>query len=151
MAIFLKPIALHHERELFADRDGTWLSVYPAPPRKLLPGEIGVHNSDAKDMLIVSYANVLRLSLSAARRLKEQAIAAPVLDVRWLNPFPLDAIRAHAAECGCVLVAEECRAAGGGIADAVIAALPRAATAARSLRSARSTPTSRSQRRRISC
>jgi 2-oxoisovalerate dehydrogenase E1 component len=88
-----------------------------------LPGEVGVHNGDSKDLLIVSYANGLRLSLRAARKLKEQGIGARVLDVRWLNPLPLDAIREHAAQCGGVLVADECRATGGGIADAVIAAL----------------------------
>jgi 2-oxoisovalerate dehydrogenase E1 component len=123
VAIFLEPIALYHERDLFADGDGGWLSDYPVPRKMLLPGEVGVHNAEAKDLLIVTYANGLRLSLRAARNLKEQRIAARVLDVRWLNPLPLDAIRAHAAECGRVLVADECRATGGGIADAVIAAL----------------------------
>jgi 2-oxoisovalerate dehydrogenase E1 component len=123
VAVFLEPIALYHERDLLADGDGAWLSEYPAPPRMLLPGEVGVHHGDAKDLLIVSYANGLRLSLRAARRLKEKGIAARVIDVRWLNPLPFDAIRSHAAECGRVLVADECRATGGGIADAVIAAL----------------------------
>ncbi|HUG10973.1 MAG TPA: thiamine pyrophosphate-dependent enzyme [Opitutaceae bacterium] len=123
VAVFLEPIALYHERDLFSEGDGAWLSDYPAPGRILLPGEVGVDNTDAKDLLIVSYANGLRLSRRAARKLKEQGIAARVLDVRWLNPLPLDAIREHAAECGGVLVADECRATGGGVADAVIAAL----------------------------
>jgi 2-oxoisovalerate dehydrogenase E1 component len=74
--------------------------------------------------LIVSYANGLRLSLRAARRLKEElGIDARVLDLRWLNPLPFDVIRLHADECDRVLVADECRATGGGIADAVIASL----------------------------
>jgi 2-oxoisovalerate dehydrogenase E1 component len=46
-----------------------------------------------------------------------------VLDLRWLAPLPLDAVRRHADECGAVLVADECRASGGGIAEAVVAAL----------------------------
>jgi 2-oxoisovalerate dehydrogenase E1 component len=72
----------------------------------------------------VSYGNGVRLSLRAAKRLKEeQGLSVRVLDVRWLNPLPLDAIRAHAAACGRVLVADECRATAGGIADAVVAAL----------------------------
>jgi 2-oxoisovalerate dehydrogenase E1 component len=123
VAVFLEPIALYHERDLYAEGDGAWLSDYPTPRRMFLPGEVGVHNGDSKDLLIVSYANGLRLSLRAARKLKEQGIGARVLDVRWLNPLPLDAIREHAAQCGGVLVADECRATGGGIADAVIAAL----------------------------
>jgi 2-oxoisovalerate dehydrogenase E1 component len=121
---FLEPIALYHEKDLYADGDGLWLSDYPSPDQMLLPGEVGVYHPEARDLLIVSYANGLRLSLRAARRLKEEhGIGARVLDLRWLNPLPHEAIAQHAAECGRVLVADECRATGGGIADAVIAAL----------------------------
>jgi 2-oxoisovalerate dehydrogenase E1 component len=121
---FIEPIALYHEKDLYEDGDGKWLFDYPPPGEALLPGETGVYNEGAKDLLIVSYANGLRLSLRAARVLKEEhGINARVLDVRWLNPLPVAAIRRHAAECKAVLVADECRATGGGIADAVIAAL----------------------------
>lgn len=121
---FLEPIALYHEKDLYADGDGLWLSDYPEPSALLLPGEVGVYNEEANDVLIVSYGNGLRLSLRAMRKLKEQQdINARVLDLRWLNPLPFAAIQQHAAECGRVVVADECRATGGGIADAVIAAL----------------------------
>ncbi len=124
VAAFLEPIALYHEKDLQADGDGQWLFDYPTPDRWLLPGEVGVYNTDATDLLMVSYANGLRLSLRAARKLKEEhGLNVRVLDVRWLNPLPLIAIRQHADECRAVLVADECRATGGGIADAVIAAL----------------------------
>jgi 2-oxoisovalerate dehydrogenase E1 component len=121
---FLEPIALYHEKDLYEDGDSQWLFDYPQPGELLLPGEVGVYHAEAKDVLIVSYANGLRLSLRAARTLSEQhGVAARVIDLRWLNPLPLDAIRQHADACGRVLVADECRATGGGIADAVIAAL----------------------------
>jgi 2-oxoisovalerate dehydrogenase E1 component len=124
---FLEPIALYHEKDLYVDGDSKWLFDYPqpgGPEEMLLPGEVGIYNSDYKDVLIVSYANGLRLSLRAARKLKEQfEIEARVIDLRWLNPLPFDAIEQHAEECGRVLVADECRATGGGIADAVIAAM----------------------------
>ncbi len=123
VAVFLEPIALYHERDLHADGDNGWLFDYPPPQEMLLPGDVGVYHAAATDLLIVSYGNGLRLSLRAARRLAEQGLSARVLDVRWLNPLPLDAIREHAAQCRAVLVADECRATGGGIADAVIAAL----------------------------
>ena len=123
VAIFLEPIALYHERDLYADGDNQWLFDYPPPGQMLLPGEVGLYHEEAGDLLIVSYANGLRLSLRAARRLQEQGIKARVLDVRWLNPLPVEAIHRHAWECGRVLIADECRATGGGIADAVIAAL----------------------------
>jgi 2-oxoisovalerate dehydrogenase E1 component len=123
VAVFLEPIALYHERDLYAEGDGGWLSEYPTPDRLLLPGEVGVYQEKAKDLLIVTYGNGVRLSLRAARRLREQGVDARVLDLRWLNPLPLDAIRRHAGGCQRVLVADECRATAGGIADAVIAVL----------------------------
>jgi 2-oxoisovalerate dehydrogenase E1 component len=49
-----------------------------------------------------------------------------VIDLRWLNPLPFAAIRQHADECGRVIVADECRATGGGVSDAVIASLAEA-------------------------
>lgn len=124
VAVFLEPIALYHERDLFSEGDNQWLFAYPEPEKMLLPGEVGIYRPEARDLLIVSYANGLRLSLRAARTLSEQhGMQARVLDVRWLNPLPLEAIRQHADECGRVLVADECRATGGGIADAIIASL----------------------------
>lgn len=119
---FLEPIALYHEKDLYEDGDGQWLFDYPPPGEMLLPGEVGIYHPEAKDLLIVSYANGLRLSLRAARRLKEEhGIAARVVDLRWLNPLPMNAVYEQAIECRSMLVADECRATGGGIADAIIA------------------------------
>jgi 2-oxoisovalerate dehydrogenase E1 component len=87
--------------------------------------------------LIVSYANGLRLSLQAQRRLAEEHdVRARVMDLRWLNPLPFDALRDHAAEVGSVLVVDECRRTGGGVADAIIADLAESETGGR-LRSVR--------------
>jgi 2-oxoisovalerate dehydrogenase E1 component len=124
VVIFLEPIALYHERDLAADSDNGWLSAYPAPPSALLPGEPGVDDPEAGDLLIVSYGNGYRLSLQAARRVRaESGIRARVLDLRWLNPLPLEVVRRNAQACGRVLVVDECRATGGGIADAIVADL----------------------------
>jgi 2-oxoisovalerate dehydrogenase E1 component len=101
---------------------------------------VGVHQPDGDgvpDLLIVSYANGLRLSLRAARRLSEQhGVRARVLDLRWLNPLPIEAIREQAGEVGRVLVVDECRRTGGGPADAIVADLAEAGIGSR-LRSIR--------------
>ena len=125
---FLEPIALYHERDLHEHGDGEWLCDYPAPDGSpgsaLLPGEVGLYHQQNSDLLIVSYANGLRLSLRAARVLElEHGIRARLLDLRWLNPLPLETVRAEAEACGRVLVVDECRATGGGVADALIADL----------------------------
>ena len=129
VVVFLEPIALYHEKDLHMNGDAGWLADYPAPPAALLPGEVGVHEpiDGEPDLLIVSYANGLRLSLQAARRLLEQHdLRARVVDIRWLNPLPTEAIRDHAREVGTVLVVDECRATGGGVADAIVADLAEA-------------------------
>ncbi len=126
VVVFLEPIALYHEKDLHADGDGGWLTDYPVPPATLLPGEVGLHGEtegDA-DVLLISYANGLRLSLQAAQRLADDHdLRARVLDLRWLNPLPTEAIRAHAADIGTVVVVDECRATGAGVADAIVADL----------------------------
>ena len=126
VVVFLEPIALYHERDLHADGDGEWLTAYPPPPDVLLPGEVGLHGAtdEEADLLLVSYANGLRLSLQAARRLADDhGLRVRVMDLRWLNPLPTEAIRAHASEVGTVVVVDECRATGGGVADAIVADL----------------------------
>jgi 2-oxoisovalerate dehydrogenase E1 component len=130
IVIFLEPIALYHEKDLYADGDGGWLTEYPAPPSTLLPGEIGVYappDIETPDVMIISYANGLRLSLQAARRLRDNhGVSAEVLDLRWLNPLPFEAVREHAAVTGAVLIVDECRRTGGGVADALVADLAEA-------------------------
>lgn len=121
---FLEPIALYHEKDLYKENDGEWLFDYPPPPEMLLPGEVGIYDEVANDLLIVTYGNGLRLSLRAARRLRDETgKRARILDLRWLNPLPVEAVARHARDCAGVLVADECRATGGGIADAVVASL----------------------------
>jgi 2-oxoisovalerate dehydrogenase E1 component len=133
VVVFLEPIALYHEKDLHTEGDGGWLTDYPAPPAVLLPGEVGVYEADATapaaptDLLIVSYANGLRLSLQAQRRLAhEHGLRSRVIDLRWLNPLPFEAIRAHAEGVESVLVVDECRRTGGGVADAILADLAEA-------------------------
>jgi 2-oxoisovalerate dehydrogenase E1 component len=125
IVVFLEPIALYHERDLHAEGDGGWLTDYPEPPWALLPGEVGQYGDEADaDVLLVSYANGLRLSLQAAKRLAENHdLRTRVLDLRWLAPLPLEAIREHAADVGAVVVVDECRATGGGVADGIVADL----------------------------
>jgi 2-oxoisovalerate dehydrogenase E1 component len=140
VVVFLEPIALYHEKDLYEEGDAQWLFDYPPPGSALLPGEVGVYG-EGRDVAIFSYGNGLRLSLRAARRLeREHGVAARVVDLRWLAPLPVDAIRAHANACGSVVVADECRATGGGVADAVVALLAESGYA-RPLRSARSADT----------
>lgn len=128
VVVFLEPIALYHEKDLHEEGDGAWLTDYPAPGEVLLPGEVGfvpeTSGKGAADYLLVSYANGFRMSLQAQRILaQEYGIRVDVLDLRWLNPLPLDAVAEAAAGRRGILVVDECRRTGGGIAEAVVADL----------------------------
>ena len=139
VCVFLEPIALYHTKDLYEDGDGLWLSDYPPPGTALLPGEVG--GSGEGNHLLVSYANGYRLSLRAARRLeREHGIKCRVIDVRWLSPLPFARIREAAAEAATVTVVDECRATGGGIAEAVVAHLAETGCRAK-LRSVRAADT----------
>lgn len=121
VCVFLEPIALYMTKDLHEDGDGGWLTDYPAPGEHLPVGEIGVYGSGT-DLTIVSYANGLWMSLRVARRLEEQGIGVRVLDLRWLQPLPIEALVPHAEATGKVLIVDECRASSG-IADTVAAEL----------------------------
>jgi 2-oxoisovalerate dehydrogenase E1 component len=124
VVVFLEPIALYHEKDLHEPGDGGWLTDHPPPGECLLPGDVEVYGEEHTDVLVVTYANGLRMSLRVAARLAAtHGIGVRVMDVRWLNPLPVEAIRHQAASCHHVVVVDECRATGGGIADAVVADL----------------------------
>jgi 2-oxoisovalerate dehydrogenase E1 component len=122
--VFLEPIALYHERDLHEPGDGAWLFDYPPPGEALLPARWGSTTSRARDVLLVSYANGLRLALRAARALANASgIQARVLDVRWLNRCRSSRSGAMRRSAGAWWWWTRCRATGGGIADAVLADL----------------------------
>ncbi|MFP4635710.1 MAG: thiamine pyrophosphate-dependent enzyme, partial [Nitriliruptoraceae bacterium] len=119
----VEPIALYHRRDLHDEGDQGWLTDHPAAGEVLLPGEVARYHAEAEDVLVVTYGNGVPMALRAARRLAREGIALRVVDLRWLAPLPHEAVVREAATCRSVLVADEARATGGGIADAVLARL----------------------------
>jgi 2-oxoisovalerate dehydrogenase E1 component len=125
VSVFLEPIALYHTRDLHVAGDECWLAPYTAPDgwaEAHIPiGEARVAR-DGRDVLIVTWANGLHLSLRAAEQLAADGISCRVLDMRWLAPLPIDQIVQHANEVGRVVVVDETRRTGG-VGEAVLAAL----------------------------
>ncbi|MFC7504171.1 transketolase C-terminal domain-containing protein, partial [Nocardioides sp. GCM10030258] len=94
VCVYLEPIALYHVRDL-APGDGGWTAPFAdaaseGSDRPL--GEVGVYG-DGGDLLLVSFGNGVPMSLRASERLREHGIATTVVDLRWLSPLPLDALR----------------------------------------------------------
>ncbi len=125
VSVFLEPIALYHTRELHAPGDDGWSAVY-APPDAWASGHVAIGagrvHREGSDVLIVTWANGLYLSLRAAQRLADAGVSCRVFDLRWLAPLPIDAVLAHARSIGRVLVVDETRHSGG-VGEAVLAGL----------------------------
>lgn len=127
VGLFLEPIALYMTKDVHEKGDGLWLFPYPQPGEACPIGEPRIYAGSGKEsLLIVSWANGLLMSLQAQRTLAKEGIHARVLDLRWLAPLPHEAIREHAAQCGRVLVVDECRKTHAGPSAAILAELAQA-------------------------
>jgi 2-oxoisovalerate dehydrogenase E1 component len=125
VSAFLEPIALYHTRDLFEPGDGVWTAPYEPPERWRdvhVPIGEGRLVRDGDDLLIVSWANGLAMSLRAAHDLAAEGISCRVFDLRWLSPLPIDQVLAHANELDRVLVVDETRHAGG-VGEGVVTGL----------------------------
>ena len=125
VGVFLEPIALYHTRDLFEPGDGIWTAPYQPPEswdEHHVPVGSGRLVRDGDDVLIVTWANGLHLSLRAAHRLADAGVSCRVFDLRWLAPLPIDEVLEHARDVGRVLVVDETRHSGG-VGEGVIAGL----------------------------
>ena len=124
VCVFLEPIALYMTKDLHETGDGLWQSGYPAPEETAPLGCGAIYEATANDdLVIVSYANGLWMSLRVQKRLAAKGVRARVFDLRWLAPMPVDQVADHALETGRVLVVDECRQTHGGPSAHLVAAL----------------------------
>jgi 2-oxoisovalerate dehydrogenase E1 component len=122
VCVYLEPIALYHERDLYQPGDRGWL----APNRPAQPAGIGTTrahgaNRGQADLTVLTFGNGVRMSLRATRQLDSNRIR--VVDLRWLVPLRQEAIVAEAAAAQRLLVVDETRRSGGvgeGILTAVV-------------------------------
>ncbi len=125
VSVFLEPIALYHTADLHEPGDRAWLDAYDPPDRwgeQHVPiGSPRLHG-EGRDLLIVTWANGLHLSLRAARRLSADGVGVRVLDLRWLAPLPMADVVAQARATGRVLIVDETRRTGG-VGEGVVAGL----------------------------
>jgi 2-oxoisovalerate dehydrogenase E1 component len=125
VSVFLEPIALYHERDLYEPGDQGWLSGWLSGPGEAEAGApIGTArlHGDGRDLTVVTFGNGLRMSLRVARRLAARGVRSRVLDLRWIAPLPVDDLLREAVTTGRVLVVDETRHAGG-VGEGVLTAL----------------------------
>ncbi|GGX40349.1 MFS transporter [Tateyamaria omphalii] len=111
VVVFIEPIALYPMRDLHAEGDKGWMSVYPAPDERIALGDVGVSGTGT-DLAIVTYGNGRYLSEQAAQTLQAEGINVRVIDMRWLAPVPEAALIEQAQTCAATLIVDECRRTG---------------------------------------
>ncbi|MEL7150936.1 MAG: thiamine pyrophosphate-dependent enzyme [Pseudomonadota bacterium] len=111
VVVFLEPIALYPMRDL-QPGDGGWMHRYPPSGARIGLGEVGVHG-DGTDLAIVSFANGVYLSRQAEPTLAREGIKTRIIDLRWLNPLPKEALLQAVAGAQRVLIVDETRRTGG--------------------------------------
>lgn len=127
VCVFLEPIALYHERDLYEQGDGLALGRYePAADHEPHEHESGLvrarRHGSGNELLMISFGNGVRMSRRVARTLAADGVDVSVLDLRWLSPLPVpDLIRA-ATQAQRVLIVDETRLSGG-VSESVITAL----------------------------
>ncbi len=125
---FLEPIALLMTKDLHEAGDALWSFPYPEPGEAMPFGEARTYDAergatDSPRLLIVSYGNGIPMSLRVRRMLPESVGRVRILDLRWLAPLPLGCFRSELREADAVLIVDECRRTGGGVAEALLATI----------------------------
>jgi 2-oxoisovalerate dehydrogenase E1 component len=121
VAVFLEPIALYNTRDLHEEGDGLYQTSYRQDGPAAELGRARRYG-EGNDVLLVSFANGVRMSRRVAKRLEAEGIAASVLDLRWLAPLPIADLLEAARGAGRVLVVDETRRSGG-VSEGIMAEL----------------------------
>ncbi|MEE9272048.1 MAG: thiamine pyrophosphate-dependent enzyme [Robiginitomaculum sp.] len=113
VVIFIEPIALYQTADLHNKGDGLWLGNYEAPAqdKTISLGEIGQYGKGT-DLCILTYGNGYYLSRQAEKRLAKYKIKTRIIDIRWLQPLPEQAILKAIKGCKHILIVDECRKTG---------------------------------------
>ncbi len=119
VVVFLEPIALYPMRDLHADKDGAWMTLYPPPLERIALGEVGVHGTGT-DLAIVTFGNGHYLSRKAEPALQAAGIDARIVDLRWLSPLPEEGLLRAVAGARHILIVDETRRSGG-VAEGLMA------------------------------
>jgi 2-oxoisovalerate dehydrogenase E1 component len=127
VCVYVEPIALYHERDLYEDSDELLLAPFPRAGARDTDvcslGQVSAIES-GRDVLLLTFGNGVRMSRRAARTLAREGISCGVVDLQWVAPLPVDSMLAVADRYPSVLVVDETRDSGG-VGEGIISALVR--------------------------
>jgi 2-oxoisovalerate dehydrogenase E1 component len=113
VSIIIEPIALYMKKDLYKAGDNLWSFDYPKPEEIISIGQAHVYNDTAQDILIITYANGVSMSLEAIHKFNQshtETIAT--MDLRWLQPLNKKSICQLAEKFDTILVVDEGRESG---------------------------------------
>ncbi len=110
VSLFIEPIALYMQKDLYKEGDGRWNKAYPEPGKYAPLGSPRIYQSKAADVLIITYGNGVLMSLKAVKAFEQKyASRVQVMDLRWLQPLNAKAIKKHAEKFARIIVVDEGR------------------------------------------
>ncbi len=127
VSIILEPIALYMKKDLYQEGDNKWCFDYPTQDKSIAIGETKVYNKDAQDILIITYANGVPMSLEAIKEFNlTHTDKVATMDLRWLQPLNKKSICQLAQKFDTILIVDEGResaSVGEGVVSAIIEGL----------------------------
>lgn len=110
VSLFIEPIALYMQKDLYEEGDGLWNRPYPKPGLYTPLGSPRIYQDQAKDILIITYGNGVLMSLRAAKKFQAQyQKTVQVMDLRWLQPLNAKAIKKQAEKFDRIIIVDEGR------------------------------------------
>ena len=124
VSIMIEPIALYMKKDLYRESDNKWCFKYPDTDEVIPIGQAKVYNAKAQDILIITYANGVPMSLEAINKFnKLHSESVALMDLRWLQPLNRKSICKLAEKFDTILVVDEGResaSVGEGVVSAII-------------------------------
>ncbi len=113
VSVFIEPIALYMQKDLYEEGDGLWNTAYPKPGTTAKLGEPRLYHPKAQDILIITYGNGVLISLKAVQKFQQATGQnVQVMDLRWLQPLNDKAIKQYSAKFAKILIVDEGRRSG---------------------------------------
>ena len=124
VSVFLEPIALYMKKDLYLEGDNKWCFKYPSNDEYIEIGEAKIYNQKATDILVITYANGVPMSLEASHKFsKTHSDSVSIMDLRWLQPLNKQSICKLAKKFDTILVVDEGResaSVGEGVVSCII-------------------------------
>ncbi len=110
VSLFIEPIALYMQKDVFAEGDGLWSFKYPAMGEYTALGAPRIYKDNAEDVLIITYGNGVLMSLKAIKRFEQQYKSrVKLMDLRWLQPLNEKAIKKQCEKFDRIIIVDEGR------------------------------------------